>query len=287
MTCETDRTVSFHKMHGSGNDFVLIDNRTLRLPQAQMALWARRICRTAFGVGADGLIFLQDPPAGVDADYIWHFYNADGSRAEMCGNGSRCAARLAYELGLADRRHTLGTDAGPVRAEVHPDKGTVKVQLTPPEAMTLDATLNVDGEEHTVHFVNTGVPHAVLLSDAVDAVDVKALGRAVRNHEHFAPAGANVNFGQVKSRERMLLRTYERGVENETFACGTGAAATALVANKLGLVDEQVLLTTSGGEELRIHIEDGAVYLEGHAVKTFQGELSIDSVGLTLPGQES
>lgn len=276
-------TVPFVKMHGSGNDFVLIDNRPLGLAQSQMSLWAQRICRRAFGVGADGLIFLQNTPPGGEADYIWHFYNADGSRAEMCGNGSRCAARRAVEIGLAERDHVLGTDAGPIHALVRAQGDTVKVQLTPPKDLALDAKIEVEGREFTVHFVNTGVPHAVIVTDDVSAVDVDALGRAVRNHPHFAPAGTNVNFLQVRSSCRFLLRTYERGVEGETFACGTGAAAAAVVARALGLADESVELTTSGGEVLQIHLEGGTVHLEGPAVKTFEGVMFIESMGLTAP----
>ncbi|WP_461209502.1 diaminopimelate epimerase [Desulfocurvus sp. DL9XJH121] len=285
MTIITGGAVPFVKMHGSGNDFVLIDNRALTLPQSEMARWAQAICRRAFGVGADGLVFLQDAPAGSEADYVWHFYNADGSRAEMCGNGSRCAARRAVELGLAGPAHVLGTDAGPIRAQVRAEGTAVKVQLTPPHGLKLGAELDVDGRTYTVHFVNTGVPHAVVQVDDVAAVDVQALGSALRYHQHFAPAGTNVNFIQVTSPESLLLRTYERGVEGETFACGTGAAASALVARELGLTGNAVKLTTSGGEILQIHLEDGTVFLEGPAVKTFQGEMILESLGLELPAR--
>jgi diaminopimelate epimerase len=283
MNTSTHPTVPFFKMHGSGNDFVLLDNRSLGLPREAMAQWARRICRTAFGVGADGLILLNRAPAGAPADYVWDFYNADGSRAAMCGNGSRCAARLAYELGMAGREHVLGTDAGPIRARVNPQAGTVRVQLTPPHGLTLDTALDVDGRQCTVHFVDTGVPHAVLFPEGLAALDVRALGRALRTHPHFAPAGTNVNFARVDAPDAMTLRTYERGVENETYACGTGAAATVLVANALGLVGEEVRVTTSGGEVLQIGLENGTVFLEGPAVTTYRGEMFLDSLGLTLP----
>lgn len=276
-------SVPFVKMHGSGNDFVLIDNRELQLPQAMMALWAQKICAPAFGIGSDGLIFLQNTPQGVEADYIWHFYNADGSRAEMCGNGTRCATRLGYELGLGEKEHTLGTDAGPIRTKVNPLENKVKVQLTPPEGLEMNIPLEIEGKEYTAHFVNTGVPHAVILLDDVSDIDVKRLGKAVREHERFAPAGTNANFASVRSSCKMMLRTYERGVEDETFACGTGAAATALVANKLGLVEDSVELTTSGGEVLQIYLENGTIFLEGMAVKTYAGEMYLDSLGLELP----
>ncbi len=274
----------FYKLQGCGNDFVAMDNRVLRLPEALMAEWARKICPRAFGVGADGLFFLDRPAAGTDADYRWHFFNADGSRAEMCGNASRCAGRLAFALGLAGLRQRLATDAGTIAIEVLPDAGQVKVQLTRPKGMVLGALLSVLGRETEVHFVNTGVPHAVIFVDDVRALDVAAMGRAVRFHEHFAPAGANANFVQVLDSRSALVRTYERGVEAETYACGTGVSAVQVVAQALGLAGERVENTTTGGEILVTSLEDGSVFLQGAAELTFTGELNLPALGLTLPG---
>ena len=141
----------------------------------------------------------------------------------------------------------------------------------------------VEGERLTVHFVNTGVPHAVVECGDVASVDVKKLGRTLRFHPHFAPAGTNVNFISVADRDALHLRTYERGVEDETYACGTGAAASALVANALGLTGKEVALTTSGGEVLRIFLESGTVHLQGPAVTVYEGRLRPASVGLVLP----
>lgn len=277
------RHVAFTKMHGSGNHFVLLDNRSLGVPEADMARWARKVCAPGFGVGADGLIFLEAAPAGSGAHTRWHFFNADGSRAEMCGNGSRCAGRLAVELGLAGPEHVLLTDAGPIRVAVDPDSDQVKVQLTPPRDLALDIPLPLDGERLTAHFVNTGVPHAVVECGDAAGVDVKKLGRTLRFHPHFAPAGTNVNFIQATERDALVLRTYERGVEDETYACGTGAAAAALVAHALGLVGTAVAVTTSGGEVLRIFLENDAVHLQGPAVTVYTGRLRAASVGIELP----
>ncbi|MDY7000181.1 MAG: diaminopimelate epimerase [Thermodesulfobacteriota bacterium] len=272
--------VPFYKMQGSGNDFVLIDNRELELSVSYMPKWARRICARGFGVGADGLIFFDSPPKGSNLDYIWHFYNADGSRAEMCGNGSRCVAKFAFEMGFAKQDQVFGTDAGPVKAVVLPNSEGVKVRLSDPRDISLDLTLPGDNLPKSVHFVNVGVPHAVVLSqDALD-VDVKNLGSALRNHEHFAPQGANVNFVQVRDRNHIFLRTYERGVEDETYACGTGAAASALITNALGLTGHEVEAVTSGGEILQIFIEDGTVFLQGKAVLVYSGEIYLESLGL-------
>jgi len=275
--------VPFYKLQGCGNDFVAIDNRVLRLPRELMAEWARRICPRAFGVGADGLFFLELAAPGSGADVLWHFYNADGSRAEMCGNASRCAGRLSHALEIAGERHVLLTDAGPVAIAVDAGAGLVKVQLTAPRDMALHTTLSVLGHDTVVHFVNTGVPHAVILVDKAEVADVAGMGRAVRFHEHFAPAGANVNFVQMVDRGRTLMRTYERGVEAETYACGTGACAVQVVLHALGLAEAELANTTTGGEVLTTSLEAGRVFLKGAAELTFTGELNAPALGLPLP----
>jgi len=283
MTLETalGKGVEFHKMQGCGNDFVIIDNRSLQTPVAAMPEWARLVCRKCFGVGADGLIFLDAAPAGSGLDYRWHFYNADGSRAEMCGNGARCAARLAALLGIAPADHVLGTDAGGVAAQVL-GNGQVKVRLTPPKDLRLGAELDVEGRKLAVHFVNTGVPHAVVFFEDVSLVDVKKLGRAIRFHPAFAPAGTNANFVTVKGPGELLLRTYERGVEDETYACGTGACASAIIAHALKLAEAEVDVTTSGGEVLGVDVSGGQVVLRGAAEVAFSGTLYPRALG--LPG---
>lgn len=273
----------FFKMQGCGNDFVLLDNRELGLDPAVMPQWAEAVCRKAFGVGADGLILLDNAPEGASADYIWHFFNADGSRAEMCGNGARCAARLAYLIGLAPERHILGTDAGDIEAEVYPGTNTVKVLLTPPKGLKLDMDLDVDGRDLRLHFVDTGVPHAVIFTETLEDIDVLGLGRLIRRHERFAPAGTNVNFARVNDPERIDLRTYERGVEDETYACGTGAAATALVARSLGKAEDEVEITTTGGERLGVVLEGSKTHLRGAAEIVFRGTLFPGAMGLDFP----
>lgn len=274
----------FYKLQGCGNDFVAIDNRVLRLPVELMAEWARKVCPRAFGVGADGIFFLELPPKNrADVDFLWHFYNADGSRAEMCGNATRCAGRLAHALGLAGKTSVMGADAGNVAIAVLPEIDQVKVQLTEPKGLVLGTVLNVLDHATEVHFVNTGVPHAVIFSDSVREVDVAGVGRAVRYHEHFAPAGANVNFVQVVDSGRTLVRTYERGVEGETYACGTGVSAVQVVCAALGKTGDRVENTTSGGEVLTTSLEGGRVFLQGAAELTFTGELNIPALGLPLP----
>ncbi len=271
--------VVFYKMQGSGNDFILFNNTSLRLPVNQMALWAKTLCPRAFAVGADGMIFL-DSSDNQELDFVWHFFNSDGSRAEMCGNGSRCAALLAYKTGLAGRKQVFGTDAGPIKAMVQDDE-LVTVQLTSPADIKLNNELVMeDGREVIIHQVNTGVPHVVVVCEKVTMVDIQKLGRAIRFHRQFSPAGTNVNFIQVVDKGSVMLRTYERGVEDETFACGTGAAASALAGGSLGLLQSPVKVTTSGGEELEINFSGNDVFLTGKAAIVYKAELMRETFGL-------
>jgi diaminopimelate epimerase len=279
------QTVPFFKMQGCGNDFVAIDNRESRVPEGVMSDWAKKVCARAFGVAADGIFFLENAPKDSGLDYRWHFYNNDGSRAEMCGNASRCAAKLAHAVGLAPEEHVFGTDAGPIQAQVFTEgenAGLVRVQLTEPKKLTLNAALRFKEEEFTVHSVDTGVPHAVVLVKNAAAVDVQTIGSVIRFHEHFQPAGTNVNFVQVTSPETLICRTYERGVEAETYACGTGAVASQVVAHSLGLTGPEVRVTTSGGEILGVILEDGKPYLQGAATLVFTGTLNLEALGLSL-----
>jgi diaminopimelate epimerase len=273
-------SVPFFKMQGCGNDFVCVDNRVLEYDPEAMPEIVMAVCRKAFGVGADGMIFLDHAPEGSGLAYKWHFFNADGSRAEMCGNGSRCAARLAWMLGIAPARHVFGTDAGPIEAEVDEDSNLVTVQLTEPKDLRLDMTVEIEQQEFPLHFVNTGVPHAVAVVEHLEAVDVWKLGRAVRFHEAFKPAGTNVNFIAPDGAGRLSLRTYERGVEDETYACGTGAVASAVIARELGLTGDETVVTTTGGEELGVILRDGKAYLRGAAELVFTGSFFPQSLGI-------
>ena len=274
------KSVPFYKMQGCGNDFVIIDNRELGVPVDKMELWAKKLCQRAFGVYADGLFFIENAPEGSGLDFVWQFYNSDGSRAEMCGNASRCAGRLAHAMGIAGEEHTFGSDAGPIKVQVFPMLEEVKVQLTPPEGLVVKQTLEIDGEEYEYHFANTGVPHVVVQVADVEEVDIKKLGAAFRYHEAFAPAGTNVNFVQISDNDSLIVRTYERGVEDETYACGTGVSAVQLTLHEQGLTDAAVSIRTTGGEILKVIIEDGNVFLQGGAELTFSGEVFVDSLGL-------
>ncbi|WP_320171465.1 diaminopimelate epimerase [Maridesulfovibrio sp.] len=274
------KSIPFYKMQGCGNDFVIIDNRELGVSVSEMPRWAQKLCQRAFGIYADGLLFIENAPEGSDLDFVWQFYNSDGSRAEMCGNASRCVGRLAHAIGIAGEEHVFGSDAGPIRVRVFPEFEEVKVQLTDPTDVALKQTLEVDGETYEYHFANTGVPHAVIQVADVKDVDIKKLGSAVRYHEKFAPAGTNVNFVQIDDNDSLIVRTYERGVEDETYACGTGVSAVQVTLNRLGLTDAAVRIRTSGGEILKVIIEGTSVFLQGGAELTFAGNAYLESLGL-------
>jgi diaminopimelate epimerase len=273
--------IRFFKMTGSGNDFIVIDNRRGRIKPARFPELARLACRRKLSAGADGLIILENDP---EVDFRWFFYNADGSEAEMCGNGARCAARFAYLNGIVSSpRLVFRTLAGIIRAEVSHDGA--KIQVSPPHGLETDIGLEIEGQRWTVQFINTGVPHVVQLLDhqeALDAVDVHRWGSALRYHPRFQPAGTNANFALVRDAGHMAIRTYERGVEGETLACGTGAVAATLVAAARELVASPVQVETRSGEILIISFQkvlgDGAVrfqdvYLEGNAKVVYEAEL--------------
>jgi diaminopimelate epimerase len=215
------------------------------------------------------------------ADFRWQFLNADGSWAEMCGNGARCAARFAHTKGIAPARMRFETVAGLIEAEVTGQ--SVKLKMTAPTGLRLQEKLVVNGQEQVVHSLNTGVPHAVLFLEDIRQAPVLEMGRALRFHEHFQPAGTNVNFVRQQPGNGLIVRTYERGVEGETLACGTGAVSAAIIAGLLGQVRPPVAVTTSGGEQLTIHYtlagqEISEVYLEGPANFIYEGRLHAEAL---------
>jgi diaminopimelate epimerase len=270
--------ISFCKMSGAGNDFLVIDHRTPVLDAEQMAEFARRVCRRRVSVGADGL-FLIEPSAQVD--FRWRFFNADGSEAEMCGNGARCVARFAYLHGIAPARMRFETLAGVVEAEVAGSQ--VTIGMPAPHSLRRDIELEAGGRRFIGDGINTGVPHLVLFVDDLACVDVEGLGRALRFHPQFAPAGTNVNFiGRTQA--GFAIRTYERGVETETLACGTGVTAAALILAVKELAAAPVAIATRGGATLMVRFSrDGSglftqVELEGPAHLIYRGELGEEAL---------
>jgi diaminopimelate epimerase len=273
-TAKTKR-IPFVKMSGSGNDFILIDNRRQVVADSQLSRFIINVCRRKLSAGADGLILIEPSTA---ANFKWRFYNSDASRAEMCGNGARCAARYAFVNGIAGSELTFETDVGIVSASIAADR--VKVGMTDPSEVTPNIMLDLVAGSRRMAVVNTGVPHVVLEVPDLETTDVCGIGREVRYHQRFAPAGTNVNFITSLADDTIAIRTYERGVENETLACGTGSIAAALVkaAGHDTGSRSPINVKTRGGTLLTIHFtrRDGRfrdVYLEGDARIIYSGEM--------------
>jgi len=265
--------IEFYKMNGSGNDFIIIDNRDLSLQVGDLATFARKICARKISVGADGL-FLIEPSKTVD--FKWQFFNSDGSMAEMCGNGSRCVARYAYLKGIAPNKMSFETLAGIISAEINND--VVKVKLTDPSPVKSIGKLTFGECQFALDSVDTGVPHAVTFVDNPEACNVFEWGRKIRRHEYFQPRGTNANFATIIDRHKMRVRTYERGVEDETLACGTGVVASVLAAASRNLVETPVDAIVQSGEILRIYFAKKddrfcEIYLEGSVKIVYSGLL--------------
>ncbi|MEA1867348.1 MAG: diaminopimelate epimerase [Thermodesulfobacteriota bacterium] len=268
------KPLSFKKMHGSGNDFILIDNRKGNIKDSRGSDLAAFLCRRKLGVGADGLILIENSHR---ADFKWRFFNADGSKAEMCGNGGRCAARFACVTGIAQRKLSFETEAGIIHADVN--GSTVKLQLPQPKDLKLDVPVEIHSETFSLHCLNTGVPHAVYLTPALESVPVFEWGRLIRFDPCFQPAGTNADFVQIFDRHNIQIRTYERGVENETLACGTGAVASAILSACKDLTESPIKVKTQGGEVLIVYFHlDGQevrdVLLEGETVLVYSGTIN-------------
>lgn len=265
-------------MNGAGNDFIVIDNRFFHFSDEELSDFARRFCRRRFGIGADGLLAFN-PPHDEDYHFRMRYLNADGSIGTMCGNGARCLARFARRAGIDERVMFFETDAGVLRADVpHADSYPVRIYLSPPKNFRQDRALaSADaGEAGPMHTIWTGTEHAVCFVPDVGMAPVNRWGPAVRHDAALAPTGANVDFVQVIEDGVLRARTFEKGVEEETLACGTGATASAIVARLLGLVGRDRIDVEMPGGTLTVgfrldgdFVED--VYLEGPAEVVYRG----------------
>ena len=264
----------FAKMNGAGNDFVMIDNRSgdIHLSSAQIA----RICDRHRGIGADGILLLEKTRNG--ADFRMRYFNSDGGEAEMCGNGARCFARFAHKVAGAPGKISFQTPAGVIGAELHDE--LVTLQMSEPTDLRLNIALCLAGKTKTVHFINSGVPHAVVPVTEIDDVDVRQDGAAIRHHEVFSPEGANVNFLEKRGPKKVAIRTYERGVENETLACGTGVVASALIFAAVENAGGPIGVIVRSGSELTVgfkRVGDNfrEVTLTGPAEFVFEGTIEV------------
>ena len=269
------RVLFFTKLEASGNDFILIDNISGEIDavSSDYGAMARDICRRNLSIGADGILVLEK---SQKADLRMRIINPDGTEAEMCGNGARCAAFYASGNGFGNEIK-METKAGLIGAEI--SSGNVKLRMSDPKDIKMGIKLGVGQTLVTVHHIDTGVPHTILMVDDLKEFQVNEFGRKIREHSVFSPRGTNVDFvGEIK-KGSASLRTYERGVEAETLACGTGTVASAIVLGLLGQVESPVKMKTRGGETLTVYfnifpghiVRD--VYLEGSAKKVYEGKI--------------
>jgi len=272
------KKITFAKMVASGNDFVVVDQRSSRQSGRSLSLkaLAKKICDRRQGAGSDGLLVIQSSEV---ADARMRIINADGSEAEMCGNGARCVALWASaKRKTKSAKLKIETKAGIIQAQVAP--GGIKLRLTDPKNIKLDMPIRISGRIMHVNFIDTGVPHAVVFCEALDKIDIKNIGRQLRNHKRFMPRGTNADFVEVKGRDLIAIRTYERGVEDETLACGTGSVAGALIFSLKSGFRGNIRVQTRSGQVLkvyfdRIHDLICNVWLEGEARTVYKGVYNV------------
>lgn len=268
--------LNFTKMVGAGNDFTVIDDG-LKIGSLKFKGFekiAKKICNRKTGIGSDGMLVLEKSKR---ADFRMRIFNADGSEAEMCGNGLRCAILYSKIHGRANKRVRVETKAGIYEGGVT-GKGRVRVKMEDPKDLRPGFLIDVNGRKIKANFINTGVPHAAVFVEGLDKIDVDMLGSEIRHHDEFKPKGANVNFVEIQDNDNIKIRTYERGVEGETLACGTGAVASAIISSlKVKGLRFEVNVHTSGGI-LKVEFQKSGnkiknVYLEGGAKEVFTGQI--------------
>lgn len=273
--------IRFTKMHGLGNDFVVIDaiNQDIDLNPEQIRFIADR----HLGVGCDQLLLVRRPENPAN-DFRYIIYNADGSEVEQCGNGVRCFARFVFDQGLTDKKTTLVETAGGLVSPVLLDNGQVRVDMGQPnfEPASLPFIADEDLPRHVLVAANRGVeiavcsvgnPHAVMQVENIDTADVSTLGPAIESHEQF-PQRVNAGFVQVVSRQHLRLRVYERGA-GETRACGTGACAAAVTSMRLGLINNDVTVSLPGGDLQIAWQPGGSIFMTGPTATVFHGEITL------------
>jgi diaminopimelate epimerase len=262
--------MKFTKAVAAGNDLIIIDHRSGG--DGNLSALAKRLCNRKRAIGADGLLVIEPSKR---CDFKMRIFNSDGSEAEMCGNGSRCIALYAVTRKITKPEMTIETLAGSLDASVK--GGVVKVKLTDPKDIKWNLCLMINKCPYKVSFADTGVPHTVHFTDNLENIDVKNLGSHIRHHGEFSPEGTNADFVKIIDKRTIRIRTYERGVEDETLACGTGAVASAIISAEAEKMDSPVTVQTESGEEVKVYFKmvDGNfkdVYLEGKAQLVYEGE---------------
>ncbi len=267
--------IVFEKISGSGNDFIIVDNRSGQFDDMDKSALSAHLCRRRISIGADGMIFIENSQS---ADIRMNYFNSDGSSAAMCGNGARCIAFAATKLGLPSEIK-IETGAGIISAKTNSD--WVKVEMPSAKLLRRNVELVIDDLPMLFDYYDTGVPHAVAVVEDIESVPVKFWGREIRYHRFFAPEGANADFVEIVDEHKIKIRTYERGVENETLACGTGTVAAALSAYRKKLALPPIKVITKLPDEITIDWNaktDDAIQkptLAGKIVYSFSGEVEM------------
>ncbi len=277
--------LEFTKMSGNGNDFIVIDNRFYNFSAEELSDLARRFCPRRTGIGADGILAYMLPDASTH-HYRMKYYNADGSLGTMCGNGARCLARFARKAGVTDETMQFESDAGVYAATAGPnDDDPVRIYVQPPQDLTLEK-LTHPQLEAPAHYIWTGTEHLIVFTQSLDEAPVVTLGRSLRHDAALAPNGANINFvavdqpGAHDAPAHLSVRTYEKGVEDETLACGTGAMASAIIAKKAGLIEATTVQVQMAGGMLGVGFSETAdgienLYLEGAVETIYRGTTEV------------
>ncbi|MEM3731194.1 MAG: diaminopimelate epimerase [Candidatus Bathyarchaeia archaeon] len=276
------KRIEFWKMHGLGNDYIVIDNRNQKIVDAEMPALAKKLCERRFSVGADGIIFAC---RSVIADVKMRIFNMDGSEAEMCGNGIRCLAKFCFENKIVEKHLVhIETLAGIKELWLQVEENSVKsvrVNVGKPQferekipmlgkGTFINKPLNINGEKIRATTLSLGNPHCVIFVEKLDGYPVDKLGPKIEGHRLF-PKRTNVEFVQILSKNEIRVRAWERGV-GETLACGTGACASVVAANTLGKIGERAIVHLLGGD-LKVEYLDGVVFMEGPAEKVFEGQI--------------
>jgi diaminopimelate epimerase len=266
------KPIFYTKMEGTGNSFLIVDNRngylTVHVAEQSVADFAKKLADFQLGAGADGVILLEQ---SAEFPFEMRYFNRDGSEAAACLNGARCVASYAYRLGLLKDKGKFASASGPIG--YYYKNGEVSIEVSPPVDVRLNFSITVSRKKYSANFLRVGVPHCVIFVDDYRKVDVKTLGAAVRNHKEFKPEGTNVDFVKVE-KDGMQVRTYERGVEDETMSCGSGVLASAYIATKLFMTQSPVVCRTRGGD-LVVTMKD-KIYLEGPAKYVYDGVYYIE-----------
>jgi diaminopimelate epimerase len=274
MALNKNKSIDFSKMEATGNDFVVLDARALSYTSRRLSTMAKKLSARKTGIGANGLLVLEK---SKKADFRMRIFNPDGTEPDMCGNGSRCIALYAKSNNIAGSSMSIETGAGLLNARV--SGCDVKINMTRPKDIRLDIKLNLHKKPYNFHYINTGVPHVVCFVRRLNKFDMELFGRRIRYHNIFMPQGVNVNIVELAGKSSISIRTYERGVEAETLACGTGSVASALITALINGYSPPVKVKTRGGD-LAVYFNEQAgvfddVFLAGKARLVFKGSIKI------------